>query len=131
MPDVLIELEVCGWTEGILTGNTHKRIEFKLSNSFKCFYSNLVFECKFGDSREGIAQRAYRFFKLDNINNVLVIGDTPRDIKVAKDFGFQVASVVTGRFTSKELEKFKPNLILKNFKDDLQHFLKFISGLDE
>jgi phosphoglycolate phosphatase-like HAD superfamily hydrolase len=85
-----------------------------------------LFECKFGDSREGIARRASDLFKLNQIDNVIVVGDTPRDVSVARKFNFQVVSVASGKFSSEELKAFKPDLVLRDFKSDIELFLKFI-----
>jgi phosphoglycolate phosphatase-like HAD superfamily hydrolase len=86
MPEVLIEASKLGWTNGVLTGNTYKRMIMKLSKVLDKFDQNLLFECKFGDSREKIAHRASKLFNFNEINNVIIVGDTPRDISVAKKF---------------------------------------------
>jgi phosphoglycolate phosphatase-like HAD superfamily hydrolase len=126
MPDVLIEVRKRGWNNGILTGNTYKRMEMKLSRIIDLFDPNLIFECKLGDSRENIAKRASELLASKRNDNNIIVGDTPRDISVAKEFGFQVVSVATGKFTTDALEKFKPHLLVKNFKHDFKNFIKFI-----
>jgi phosphoglycolate phosphatase-like HAD superfamily hydrolase len=128
MPEVLIEASKLGWTNGVLTGNTYKRMIMKLSKVLDKFDQSLLFECKFGDSREKIAHRASKLFNFNEINNVIIVGDTPRDISVAKKFNFQVVSVASGKFSTEELENFNPNLVLKDFKSDIKLFLKFISS---
>jgi len=92
------------------------------------FDQSLLFECKFGDSREKIAHRASELFNFNEINNVIIVGDTHRDISVAKKFNFHAVSVASGKFSTEELENFNPNLVLKDFKSDIKLFLKFISS---
>jgi len=128
MPEVLIEASKLGWTNGVLTGNTYKRMIMKLSKVLDKFDQSLLFECKFGDSREKIAHRASELFNFNEINNVIIVGDTPRDISVAKKFNFHAVSVASGKFSTEELENFNPNLVLKDFKSDIKLFLKFISS---
>jgi len=130
MPDVLIEVHKHGWNNGILTGNTRNRMKMKLMQIIDLFDPNLIFECKLGDTRENIARRASDLFTSKGISNTIIVGDTPRDISVAKEFGFQVVSVATGKFTIDALEKFKPHLLLKNFKHDAKNFLKFIDAFN-
>ena len=128
--EALIETKKLGWDNGVLTGNTDKRLSAKISNYLVSFNSDLFFGCKFGDSREKITERASEMLKSKGLNRVLIVGDTPRDISVAKKFDFQVVSVATGKFSVEELKKFKPNLVIRNFKEDLDKFLKFIDNFE-
>lgn len=130
MPDVLVEVHKHGWNNGILTGNTNNRMKMKLSQIIDLFDPNLIFECKLGDTRENIARRANELFTSKGISNIIIVGDTPRDISVAKEFGFQVVSVATGKFTLDVLEKYKPHLLLKNFKHGAKSFFKFIDAFN-
>jgi phosphoglycolate phosphatase len=126
--EALYETNKLGWDNGVLTGNTDTRLSIKISNYKFNFNSDLFFGCKFGDSREKITERASEMLRSKGINRILIIGDTPRDISVAKKFDLQVVSVATGKFSVGELKKFNPNLVIKNFKEDLDKFLKFIDN---
>lgn len=128
MPEVLIEASKLGWKNGVLTGNTYKRMVMKLSNVLEKFDQSLMFECKFGDTREKIAKRASELLKFNEINNVIIVGDTPRDISVAKKFNFHAVSVASGKFSYEELKNFSPNLVLNDFNNDVKLFLKFVSS---
>jgi len=128
--EALIETNKLGWDNGVLTGNTDTRLSIKISDYLVNFNSDLFFGCKFGDSREKITERASEMLKSKGLNRVLIVGDTPRDISVAKKFDFQVVSVATGKFSVEELKKFKPNLVIRNFKEDLDKFLKFIDNFE-
>lgn len=128
MPEVLIEASKLGWKNGVLTGNTYKRMVMKLSNVLEKFDQSLMFECKFGDTREKIASRASELLKFNEINNVIIVGDTPRDISVAKKFNFHTVSVASGKFSYEELKSFSPNLVLNDFNSDIKLFLKFVSS---
>ena len=128
MPEVLLEASKLGWKNGVLTGNTYKRMVMKLSNVLEKFDQSLMFECKFGDTREKIAKRASEVLKFNEINNVIIVGDTPRDISVAKKFNFHTVSVASGKFSYKELKNFSPDLVLNDFNNDVKLFLKFVSS---
>lgn len=131
MPQILSETRAMGWDNGILTGNTFARMQQKLEmlNILNMFNSNLLFTCKFGDSREAIAQKARNVLSLHKIKKIIIIGDTPRDISVAKKFGFHIISVATGKFSVGLLNKYNPSLAINDLENDRIQFLKFIKSL--
>jgi phosphoglycolate phosphatase-like HAD superfamily hydrolase len=62
-------------------------------------------------------------------SNSFIVGDTPRDISVAKKYDLKVVAVSTGAFSLEELEKFAPNLLIRNLEDDLEILLNFIISI--
>jgi ribonucleotide monophosphatase NagD (HAD superfamily) len=48
---------------------------------------------------------------------------------VAKKYDLKVVAVSTGVFSLEELEKFAPNLLIRNLEDDLEILLNFIIGM--
>jgi phosphoglycolate phosphatase-like HAD superfamily hydrolase len=117
------------WKLGILTGNTSKRTLAKLERADinKYFNSNYIFSCENDESRIDIAHRAQRFIKSHKINKVIIIGDTPFDILVAKEIGAKAVSVATGKFSISELGSFKPDLLIKNLQDSYTEFNDFLN----
>ncbi len=116
------------WDSGILTGNTALRMRVKLREAglFTCFDSSVMFTCEFGDSREDILERAIKELESSNYSEIIIVGDTPYDVKIAKEFGLSVISVATGKFDSKVLELYDPDLIVENFLIDQTKFLEFL-----
>ncbi len=58
---------------------------------------------------------------------VLVIGDTPRDIECARHFGAVAVAVATGQHSSEELEAARPDLLFADFSDVDAAVSKFLS----
>jgi len=130
-PEVLVKVTESGWENGILTGNTKtrmlKKLEIlKITDYFNC---KSMFSCNFGESREDIAKRAKKALTISGYSTNVIAGDTPRDISVAKSYGFKSVAVGTGSFSLKELSECDPNLLLTNFQNDLRIFLEFINSL--
>lgn len=47
-------------------------------------------------------------------DRVYVVGDTPKDIKAAKEAKIKVIAVATGQYTMKDLQRFKPDYTFRN-----------------
>ena len=58
---------------------------------------------------------------------ILVIGDTPRDIECARHFGAVAIAVATGLFTRAELEAESPDLLFDDFSDVDAAFSKLLA----
>ncbi len=103
---------------GLLTGNGRCGAKLKLT------HYNLWREFALGaygdqyDDRNDVARDALRQSRtlIPNISpeEILVIGDTERDIQCARSIGAKVLAVATGPNTVSELESFKPDWVIKN-----------------
>lgn len=118
------------WKLGILTGNTSKRTVAKLEKAGISQYFNLndIFSCQNKERRIDIAFRAQQYITANNISKVVMIGDTPSDIFIAKGIGAKVVSVATGKYSISELESFEPDLLIDDLQKchrKLNDFLKF------
>lgn len=116
-----------GWSLGILTGNTQIRMQTKLlkSNLYAFFEKQNMFYCENGDSREDILDKALqRINKL--FDEIIVIGDTPYDIKIAKKFLLKCISVGSGDYRNEELLPLGPDLFLDNFHTGSDAFYSFL-----
>ena len=49
--------------------------------------------------------------------NVIIIGDTPRDIACAKETGCLVLAVATGKYSIEELSQYHPDRLVPDFSD--------------
>lgn len=130
-PSALIKVNELGWDNGILTGNTKTRMLKKLEilKIEDYFNHEFMFSCNFSETRENIAERAKKTLAIAGYTTNVIAGDTPRDISVARSYGFKSVAVGTGSFSLKELSEYDPNLLLTNFQNDLSIFLEFIGTL--
>ncbi len=106
--------------QGLATGNLEMGAKIKLKPS------GLLKYFKFGgfgsDSHDRVeilkiaAQRAQKIAEED-IDRVYVIGDTPRDIKAAKEAGFISVAVATGNYSYEDLIKYKPDYLFHSLND--------------
>lgn len=116
---------------GLCTGNTPEGARIKLSsvNLYK-FFSIGAYgtDAKKRDELPPIAKkRAEKFFNVKiEEKNVFVIGDSPADIESAKANGYWSVGVFSGFHKREELEKCKPDLLLKNFKEGEEIFWGFV-----
>jgi len=73
--------------------------------------------------KRGKAIAGHRFKKKD----IFIIGDTEKDIRVAKEIGVPVIAVATGGHTRQELKRYKPDFLLNN----LTAIRKFFAIIDK
>lgn len=107
---------------GLLTGNTQQAAKIKLSH----FGIHHYFEFGgFGDHeplRDDAARAAYRISQqylsrtIDS-SRVVVIGDTPSDVKCARAIDARAIAVTTGSYTRDQLVSAEPDAILEGLTD--------------
>lgn len=75
------------------------------------------------------AERAARHWgRTFEPRTVVVIGDTPRDIRCARAHGARSVAVATGRFSAAELEREGPDHVLEDFRDTSNALLALGEG---
>ncbi len=109
---------------GILTGNLQYIAELRLE---KAGISRFFFTGGYGSDdivRSKLVSYAVKrcSINIDN-RNIYVIGDTPLDIKAARDAGTNSVAVATGIFNLNDLKE--ADLVLENFKD-IKKFKNYI-----
>lgn len=134
-PDVLRELQQLNIPAGLLTGN----VEAIAWEKMRC--TGLIsYLCPFGGF--GDAPVDYRKdlipIAVERANqttggcytdsDVVIIGDTPKDIECAQERGAVVAAVCTGKHKKDELMKMKPDLLLDSF-EQRDELIKFICSI--
>jgi|LakMenEpi03Aug12_release.lakeMendotaPanAssembly.Ray.scaffolds.fasta_scaffold425455_2 phosphoglycolate phosphatase len=121
------------WKLGILTGNTSKRTLAKLEKAAinQYFNTNYIFSCQNKERRIDIAYRAQQFITSYNISKVVIIGDTPSDIFIAKGIGAKAVSIATGKFSISELESFEPDLLIDNLQECYMRLNEFLKSNEE
>lgn len=111
---------------GILTGNTKERASLKISqaNLDDHFKPELRFSAQSRESRNSLAKRAGNQLKLP-AKDVILIGDTPKDIQAAQNAGFSSIAVATGRYSLEKLITFNPDVAISNLEDGISKILHF------
>lgn len=107
---------------GLLTGNVREGARLKLEHFG--IYHHFSFG-GFGDDhgdRDDVARCAVASLEAiypERIppEQVVVIGDTPSDVRCARAIGAQVVAVATGEFTAEQLAAENPDLLLDNLSD--------------
>ncbi len=102
----LLELNEQGWTQCLLTGNTQARARAKLRQigMLELIEWKQLFCDELHDSRYALATAAHASLLIDDLANVVVVGDTPRDIETAQKLGWHVIAVATGAFAATDLQ---------------------------
>jgi phosphoglycolate phosphatase-like HAD superfamily hydrolase len=115
---------------GLLTGNTRDgaRVKLEYFRLYQYFrfggYGDLHFD------RDDVAREAFGAARLHvgdvlTAERVVVIGDTPLDVRCARAIGAVAVAVCTGGHTRDELEASQPDLLLDDLSDcgRLNHLL--------
>jgi phosphoglycolate phosphatase-like HAD superfamily hydrolase len=107
---------------GLLTGNIEKGAELKLSHygvwdffEFGAFADDHVDRNKLGPVAHSRAVEKHgTSFEAED---VLVIGDTPRDIDCARAAGFVAVAIATGSYAKDELAAHKPDFLFEDLSN--------------
>lgn len=106
---------------GLLTGNFASAARIKLNHAG--LNDHFVFGA-YGDDfhdRDRLPPSAYKELKNISQKNFLpsdlvIIGDTPRDIQCAKSFGSISVAVATGGYSVEELKACRPDVVLESLR---------------
>ena len=117
---------------GLLTGNIEAGARIKLGPTGLLPYFRLgAYGSDHLDRRQLPSLAARRAHALVGVpfapDQVLVIGDTPRDIECARHFGAVAVAVATGQYTREALEAERPDLLFSNFADVEDALAKLLS----
>ncbi|HUO63938.1 MAG TPA: HAD hydrolase-like protein [Terriglobales bacterium] len=117
---------------GLLTGNIEAGARIKLGPTGLLPYFRLgAYGSDHLDRRQLPSLAARRAHALVGVpfapDQVLVIGDTPRDIECARHFGAAAVAVATGQYTREALEAERPDLLFSNFADVEDALAKLLS----
>lgn len=121
------------WIQGILTGNTKRRTFAKLEHTsmVKYFDRDYIFYCKANDKRIDIAYRAQKYIVSQHIHPIVIIGDTPHDIAIAREIKAKAISLATGQFSKNELQLHKPDLLVENLDTSSDKLYKFLKKMED
>jgi phosphoglycolate phosphatase-like HAD superfamily hydrolase len=106
----------------VLTGNWHMGAEIKIGRFDLLPYFEFIAGSEDAETRaQLVAWAMNKFQEKENQpiprEDVVVVGDTPRDIECARENGVAVYAVATGPHSYEELEKAGPDRVLHTFED--------------
>lgn len=123
-PRVLEELARRGVRQTLLTGNFEEVARLKLAVVGLEHYFDFRVGAFGSDHHDRNCYVPIALTKLSQTHGVsvapsevLVIGDTPRDIACARAHGARVISVATGQYSARELARHQPDALLENLAD--------------
>jgi phosphoglycolate phosphatase-like HAD superfamily hydrolase len=64
-----------------------------------------------------------------NDSQIIVVGDTPRDIQCAQQYGLPIIAVATGNYTLNHLTSYTPSLTVKNFDEGINAITNFLKHI--
>lgn len=107
---------------GLLTGNFRESAFIKLNRAgLDSYFDFGAFGCNH-TNRNDLPEIAYEFAKTKfgtsfKPSDLVIIGDTPKDIECAKRFGAISIAVSTGNFSTEELSIYEPCLLLDSLRN--------------
>lgn len=130
--ELLVELTKEQIPMGILTGNVEQlgwtRLEMvgiKQYFTFGAFGDQTYERVELVEIARKNAEKVLG--KSFETSDFVIVGDTPKDIKCARDAGIKVIIVATGFFTYEQLEEYNPNLLLHTLEEK-EKILNFLSS---
>jgi phosphoglycolate phosphatase len=118
---------------GLLTGNIEAGARIKLEPTGLLPYFRLgAYGSDHLDRRQLPSLAARRAHALVGVpfspHDVVVIGDTPRDVECARHFGAIAVAVATGQYTREALAAELPDLLFDDFRDVESVLPRLLSG---
>jgi phosphoglycolate phosphatase-like HAD superfamily hydrolase len=132
--ELLTKLKEEGIPMGVLTGNVEGIAWTKIQTAglrsffdFGAFGGQSEVRAELVEIARINAQKALD--KSFQTQDFVIVGDTPKDIKCARDTGIQVIAVATGIYPFEELANEKPDLLVHSFGNlERDRVIDFLSG---
>jgi len=106
---------------GLLTGNVQRGALVKLTHFSLHDYFAFGAYGDHHESRDDVAREAHAFVRerFDHVEprDIVVIGDTPDDVRCARAIGATAIAVATGHFSMEQLRAAQPDVLLANLAD--------------
>jgi phosphoglycolate phosphatase len=122
VPEILARLQQLGITQSLLTGNLEPIARLKLACAGLDSYVNFDLGAYGSDNRDRTClvpvtrERLRQQLQLDDAD-VVVVGDTPRDIACARAGNARVVAVATGFYKREDLAAHHPDVVLDDLSD--------------
>jgi phosphoglycolate phosphatase len=124
VPEVLDQLQQLGVTQSLLTGNLEPVARLKLGLAGLDSYVDFELGAYGSDHHDRtclvpIARGRVRqkLGYAPRPSDIVIVGDTPRDIECARAGGARVVAVATGTFSCEELQQHNPDAVLRDLSD--------------
>jgi phosphoglycolate phosphatase-like HAD superfamily hydrolase len=124
VPEILARLEQLGVTQSLLTGNLEPIARLKLAAAGLHGYVDFELGAYGSDHRDRTclvpitrARLRERLGAASAGLEIVVVGDTPRDIECARAGGARVVAVATGSFGREQLAAHQPDVLLDDLRD--------------
>ena len=105
----------------VMTGNLHETAAHKLNHFGLGHYFRGIFGGDHDRERDDLARRTAEALRSrygqSATDDVVVIGDTPADIRCGHAIGARVVAVCTGNYERRDLEAEKPIVVLDDMSD--------------
>ena len=106
----------------VLTGNWHEGAKIKIGRFDLLSYFEFIAGSEDADTRSNLVAWAINKFQESenqpiHKEDIVVVGDTPRDIECARDNGVCVYAVATGPHSYEDLEKSGPDRVMHTLED--------------
>ena len=122
--NILTQVNLKGWVNGILTGNTlgSAKVKLKEAELLDFFDISVFFCCQVEESRIDIVRRAKNFV-FTATSRVIIVGDTVHDVYAAKENGLQVICVPNASQNLDNILKLGPDKVIESLDMDPERFL--------
>jgi len=120
VPEALARFQELGVCQTVLTGNLESIARLKLACAGLDTYVDFELGAYGSDHRDRdclVPIVRQRLRHAGEAANIVVIGDTPRDIACARAGGARVLAVATGKFPREELAAHHPDAVLDDLSD--------------
>jgi phosphoglycolate phosphatase len=120
-----------GWVNGLLTGNTPVRAQAKLESAgiWNAFDRDFAYFGNEALSRGALVSSSVGAIRSAGCSVALVIGDTPLDIRSAKEHKLQVVAVATGPHSAAELRGLDPDLLINDCESGWAPLVAFLDSI--
>jgi phosphoglycolate phosphatase-like HAD superfamily hydrolase len=124
VPEALERLTTVGIRQSLLTGNYEASARLKLGSVGLDHYFDFEIGAFGSDHRDRLHLVPVSVAKGQRLrdpglsaNDIVVVGDTPRDIACARAGRARVVAVATGRYGTTELAEHRPDVLLESLQD--------------
>jgi phosphoglycolate phosphatase len=116
VPHALRAVRALGWSSGLLTGNTPARARLKVEAAglWPHFQSGPGFYGDRLESRTALVKGAVASARASDVQRIVIVGDTVRDVEAAKAGGVLAVGVATGGSSVEELVEAGADLVIRD-----------------
>ena len=124
----LSEFSKRGWINEILIGNTRARAKMKLESAglLDEISEKFSFDGQEALDRLQLSRGASETLLQSGMGSFVIVGDTPLGVQASRNAGLACVAMTTGSFSSDELAKYDPDLLLEDLLIGFNNLTSFI-----